>query len=81
MTTFHCQLDVCGLATFNDEDLRSLLPSLTDGDGQHFRDVHSLRTRLVDLLRKGIFYMPFGQPCDGWDPKTGCPGHAEEIAR
>ena len=30
----------------------------------------------LDLLSKGVELIPIGGPCEGFDPKTGCPGHA-----
>jgi hypothetical protein len=30
---------------------------------------------LRNLLADGVEMIPVGQPCEGWDWKTGCPGH------
>lgn len=35
---------------------------------------------LMDLLAEGNERLPIGAPCEGWDPKTGCPGHPTKEA-
>ena len=34
---------------------------------------------LAEQLAQGVEMLPFGEPCEGWSPKTGCPGH-DEVA-
>jgi len=81
MLTIHCQLDVGGLLTSDDAELRKIMPHIKDGDGYQFTDLATLKMALVGLLSKGVKFLPFGEPCDGWDYATGCPGHDEEIAQ
>lgn len=34
-----------------------------------------VKAEFLDLLSKGVELIPFGGPCEGFDPVTGCPGH------
>lgn len=36
---------------------------------------------ILDLLSKGVEYLPIGDPCEGFSYKTGCPGHKTAIDR
>ncbi len=73
MRTIHVGMSVRG-AIRNGEWCGSLVGYCRKPDG-------SLMTRdeifdaLCDHLTQGHEMIPFGEPCDGWDWKEGCPGH------
>lgn len=37
-----------------------------------------VKAAFIDELLKGHELIPFGDPCEGFDYKTGCPGHEIE---
>jgi hypothetical protein len=39
-----------------------------------------VREALMDELAKGHELVPFGEPCEGFDYKSGCPGHPIDDA-
>ena len=51
-----------------------------DFDGQRASTVRDLRSRLLAPVVEGTLYLPMGEPCDGWDPAKGCPGHDVQEA-
>jgi hypothetical protein len=51
------------------------LRSITRNDGTKYRDIHEFRNDLMDELAKGHEVLPLGKACEGFDYKTGCPGH------
>jgi hypothetical protein len=74
--TVHCGLSVRGALRWNKREFRRMLKSMHKADGTPFRDIEELREALFDLLSQGHEMLPFGEPCEGWSPKDGCPGHA-----
>ena len=34
-----------------------------------------VKAAFLDHLSQGVEVIPFGDPCEGFDPVTGCPGH------
>lgn len=48
---------------------------ITREDGSAYRDVHELQEEFMTLLSQGVEQVPMA-PCDDFDPKTGCRGHA-----
>lgn len=73
-TTVHTCVSVRGLLRRKDRELKGLL---RDGAG-NFRSGAECREWLLDRLSEGNEVLPFGEPCEGFDFKTGCPGHKEE---
>ena len=69
--TIHCSLSVRGALRWNQKQLRGLL---TDQAG-HKLSPREAREALMQMLSEGVEMLPLGD-CDGFDPKTGCPGHA-----
>lgn len=69
-------------------DVRGALLNYTDEDFVGFRDEsgcqmspYEARSALLDALLSGVAALPIGEPCEGFDYKTGCPGHdAKELA-
>ena len=67
-TTFHASMTI-GHA------LRSLYNgTFTDPDGTVL-NADEARDRLHALLQEGVRVIPFGEPCEGFSPTAGCPGH------
>jgi len=54
---------------------------VTKGDGTRFTSIEEMREAFMDELAQGHKVIPVGKPCDGFDYKTGCPGHKimEEV--
>jgi len=74
MKTYHLAQSVRGLLHYRDRELKRALIWITKDDGTRFRSPVELREALMDDLAKGHEVIPTG-PCEGFDPKTGCPGH------
>ncbi len=72
----HLSQSVRGLLHYSDRELTQALKWITRDGGKRFRSARELRNALMDELVKGHELLPTG-PCEGFDPKTGCPGHAE----
>jgi hypothetical protein len=72
----HCCLDVRGaLKHFSDRELSGMFRNRSTGKSltaDEARDV------LYDHLAQGHEVIPMGPPCEGFDYKTGCPGHKVE---
>jgi hypothetical protein len=49
--------------------------AVTDDEGNPLPDAESIRDAFMNELAKGHEVIPFGEPCEGWDYRTGCPGH------
>lgn len=79
MTRIHSSLDLKGLLTWSDRDLSKMVRSLVF-DGTRAQDVADLRSKLATLVADGIWKIPMGEACEGFDPKTGCPGHERTIS-
>ena len=71
MNRIHTGLNVRGFITERDSVLKKLFKD-QQGRSLSARDA---REYLMDQLSKGVETLPFGDPCEGWDPKNGCPGH------
>ena len=67
----HGCIDVRGLLLKKDRDLRGWL---TNDDGRELSPQEA-RLALMDELLKGHEVIPVGDPCEGFNFKTGCPGH------
>jgi hypothetical protein len=82
MRTQHFQVSVGGLLSWPSKDLksasRSFIFTLDDGRQRRPTNVREFRAMLVDLLDRGVRYLPLGAPCPGWTDADGCPGHEEE---
>jgi hypothetical protein len=51
------------------------LRTITKTDGTPFSSVYEFRQMCMDELANGHEVLPMGEPCEGFDYKTGCPGH------
>jgi hypothetical protein len=67
-------MSVRGTLSRDKRYLKQALKWITKDDGSRYRDVEALRDALFDELAKGREVLPMG-PCEGFDYKTGCPGH------
>lgn len=74
MKTIHCSLSVRGALRWPQKRLRGLL---TDESGRSLPP-REAREALMQMLSEGVELLSFGD-CDGFDPKTGCPGHESRI--
>ena len=70
----HSSVDLRGLLTWDNKDLRVWLSAFAFDDGPA-ADVRTLRSKLLDLVLAGTRYLPMGEPCEGWTDADGCPGH------
>jgi hypothetical protein len=76
MKTIHMSLSVRGALKWPAKLQRQLCRGMTHDDGRKFsRD--DFRDWLLDALAHGFELLPMGPPCEGFDPKSGCPGHEE----
>ena len=69
--TIHVCLDVRDALRWPKAKLRGMI---CDADRRRLT-VDEVRDYLLDELAQGHEVLPFGEPCDGFDYKTGCPGH------
>lgn len=69
----HMCISVRGLLHKHTDDFRRICESVTN-DGKSVTP-HEYREYLMDQLAAGREVLPFGEPCEGFDYKTGCPGH------
>jgi hypothetical protein len=69
-TEMHVGLSVRGYLMGPDRNCRELFKR----DGR-FLTPREAKAVLTEYLANGVEVLPFGKPCEGWDPKTGCPGH------
>lgn len=73
-TIMHASLCVRGAIDWPAK-LRAGLFRHEDGSKVSPRDA---RNYLLDRLAEGKELLPIGEPCEGFDYKTGCPGHEPE---
>ena len=73
---YHMAQSVRGLLHYSDRELRQALRWVTHDNGQHFLTPQALREALMDELANGHELIRTG-PCEGFDPKRGCPGHKD----
>jgi hypothetical protein len=74
-TTIHVSLSVRGALHWKDRELKNLLANQETGQ---MLTAAEAREALMDELAQGHEMIPFGEPCDGFSYKTGCPGHKIE---
>lgn len=74
-TRRHLSLSVKGALRFK-STLQSLVNCTTD-DGKTLTTIDEVRAFLESELAQGHELLPFGE-CEGFDYKTGCPGHVAE---
>lgn len=75
--TIHVSLDVRGaLTNWPDRMLKGMFRHPTTGAPCLAWEA---KRQLADLLADGHLYLPLSkEPCEGFDPRTGCPGHDDD---
>lgn len=73
--THLCQSVTGPLRNWKHADWRSALGWTRRDDGTKFASVEELKGAFLDELAMGHEVIPVGKPCEGFDYKTGCPGH------
>lgn len=76
--TIHLCVSVRGMLRWDRRETKRNLKSITKKDGSRYGSVEEFRNALMDELAAGREVLPMG-PCDGFDFKTGCPGHEQEA--
>jgi hypothetical protein len=56
---------------------KSMLSSITRSDGTRYSSVEEFRNALLDEIARGHEVLPMSDECEGFDFKTGCPGHEQ----
>lgn len=74
-TIVHCCADPRYFLRMTDAQLRKALPATCSA-----HTMEQVREQLRRDSAAGIVY-PVGEPCEGFDPHTGCPGHPAEEER
>lgn len=74
--TLHMCLSVRGALRWPDAQLRYLC---ADENGDHLKP-DDVREWLMEQLAEGREVLPMGEPCEGFDYKTGCPGHRKDVS-
>lgn len=59
---------------------KRMLRLLSKDDGTPYRSVEEFRDALMDELAQGHEVIPMSKECEGFNYKTGCPGHKEAVA-
>lgn len=75
--TIHVSQSVRGALRWSPREFRAATEWITKSDGSRFTP-EGLREALMDELAQGHEFLPMGE-CEGFDPKTGCPGHEPAI--
>jgi hypothetical protein len=78
--TIHLCVSVRGMLNWSTSETKRNLKSFTKSDGTRYSDIHEFRNALMDELSRGREVLPMGEACEGFDYKTGCPGHEDSDA-
>lgn len=81
MRTTHMCISVRGMLNWNRAEAKRLMKSITKSDGTRYTSWDELRNELMNELSQGHEVLPMGEACEGFDYKTGCPGHEQLEAR
>lgn len=74
----HISLCVEGAMRWPERKLEGLFKT----DDGYALSGRACKEHLQKLFKEGVRKLPIGEPCDGFDPVTGCPGHGiseEEV--
>ena len=77
MKTVHMCLSVRGMLHWGEAETRRYLRSITKKDGSRYGSIAEFRNDLMDELAHGHEVIPMGEPCEGFDYKSGCSGHKQ----
>lgn len=78
MTGYHVCVDVRGMLSHSSR--RELQGMFRDKATGRQLTADEAKEVLMDHLAQGHEVIPVGPPCDGFDYKTGCPGH-QDLAK
>ena len=70
----HISTSIVGLLKLKDHELKAMLSSVTDDDGNHPQSVEEFRQALLEELDQGHRLIR-SSGCDNFDPVRGCLGH------
>lgn len=73
-TTFHMCMSVRGALNWDKRRFKQWAGAFTNEDGTK-PTPDEVREFLMDELAKGHEVIPMSDACEGFDFKTGCPGH------
>jgi len=65
----HLSYDVQGLLRWQD------LSNIFIDENEQYVSHQEAKEYLKQLFQEGIQVIPLGDPCEGFDPINGCPGH------
>lgn len=69
--TFHMGIDIRGVLSWKDKELKKLFKS--EDEKPYY--AQEIRNYLYDKLLEGFEVLPLGKQCDNFDKKVGCLGH------
>jgi hypothetical protein len=78
---FHLCIDVRGVLRRTDKELGQEWANAISVNGQPLTSGKDIRRAFLAELDEGHLRIPFGEPCEGFDYTTGCPGHIEKPER
>ena len=73
---YHLSTSIEGLLNLSDKQLKNILLSATDENGEHPESVQYFRKYLNEELTQGHRLLP-SPGCDNFDPVHGCMGHSK----
>jgi hypothetical protein len=71
-----CQSVRGALRNWDRRMMKRMASAFIMDDGRHLQTADEVREFLMDCLAKGWEVLPMGD-CEGFDFKTGCPGHTQ----
>ena len=69
----HVCLDIRGALSWTKKRLARLMRH----ESGRWATADEAREALLDEVAKGRKVLPIGEPCEGFDYQTGCPGHTK----
>lgn len=71
----HMCLDVRGVLLNWTRPMQKRMAPIFTVNGRQLQTADELRAFLADCLAEGKEVLPMASDCEGFDYKTGCPGH------
>lgn len=72
----HTGVSVRWMLGWDRAETKRQLKNIKRPDGSSYT-IEEFRDACCDMIAAGTEVVPIGQICEGWSPKTGCPGHEE----
>jgi len=79
-TKFHVHISTRGVLHCTNSQLMRDWAGSIKINGKAPKDGAEIREAFMDELVQGHECIPFNEPCEGFDYKTGCPGHEIDPA-